>query len=199
MKRLFVFLMFCLFQMINAQNTPETLIKSDSAKYYFELERKEINLEKRIKFIDKAIEIERENFFLHNEKASIYIENKEYQKYEQYLKKMMTLFPSKGEVDAQIGFYEEGLGNRKQADKYFESSIKKINTGLKTEKNYQNIASLNFSKMISLLFLNKKKEVQEIIDNTKEEDAQQFLSNYFQGMKDMSRDKLYQFIKTDLK
>jgi len=199
MNGLVVFILFCVFQMVNAQNNPKTFIKSDSAKFYFDLERKELNLAKRIELIDKAIEIEKENFFLHNEKANIYNENKEYKEYENYLKKMLVLFPSKGEADAQMGFYEEGLGNRKQADKYFESSIKKINDGLKTEKNYQLVASLNFLKMLNLLFLDRKKEVQEIIDNTKEKDAQEFLSNYFQGMKEMSRDKLYQFIKTDLK
>ena len=54
-------------------------------------------------------------------------------------------------------------------------------------------------KILNLLFLDRKKEVQEIIENTKEKDAQEFLLNYFQGMKEMSRDKLYQFVKTDLK
>jgi|GEM_PF-3644714 len=185
--------------MINAQNVPQTLIMSDSARYYFELERKETNFERRIKFVDKAIGIDGENFFLHNEKAIIYIENEKYEEYKNYLKKMLILFPSKGEVDFQLGFYEEGFGNRKQADKYFESSIKKINEEVKTEKNYQLVVSINFLKMLNLLFLDRKKEVQEIINNTKEKDAQKFLSNYFQGMKEMSRDKLYKFIKTDLK
>lgn len=199
MNRLVVFILFSVFQLVNAQNNPKTFIKSDSAKFYFDLERKELNLAKRIELIDQAIEFEKENFFLHNEKASIYNKNKEYQKYGEYLKKMVTLFPSRGEVDAQMGFYEEGLGNKKQANKYFESSIKKIDYALKTEKTDQLISSLNFLKMLNLLFLDRKKEVQEIIDNTKEKDAQEFLSNYFQGMKEMSREKLYQFIKTDLK
>lgn len=199
MYRLVVFILFCIFQKVNAQNNPKTSVKSDSAKYYYDLERNETDLAKRIALIDKAIEIEKENFFLHNQKANIYNENKEYQTYENYLKKMLVLFPLKGEVDTQIGFYEEGLGNRKQADKYFESSIKKINEELKTEKNYQLVTSINFLKMLNLLFLDRKKEVQEIIDNTKEKDAQEFLSNYFQVMEKMSREKLYQFIKTDLK
>ena len=199
MNRLIVFFLFCVFQIVNAQDNAKTFIKSDSAKFYFDLERKEINLSKRIELIDKAIEIEKENFFLHNEKANIYNENKEYKEYENYLKKMLVLFPLKGEVDAQLGFYEEGLGNRKQADKYFESSIKKINDVLKTEKGYQQIVSLNFLKMLNLLFLDRKIEITKIISDTKENDAQEFLSNYFQVMEKMNREKLYQFIKTDLK
>lgn len=199
MNRLIVFFLFCVFQIVNAQDNTKTFVKSDSAKFYFDLERNEINLSKRIELIDKAIEIEKENFFLHNEKANIYNENKEYKEYENYLKKMLVLFPLKGEVDAQLGFYEEGLGNRKQADKYFESSIKKINDVLKTEKGYQQIVSLNFLKMLNLLFLDRKIEITKIISDTKENDAQEFLSSYFQVMEKMNREKLYQFIKTDLK
>lgn len=185
--------------MANAQNNTETLIKSDSAKYYYELERKELIFTKRIQLIDKAIKIENDNYFLHNEKANIYNENKKYQEYQNYLNIMMDIFPSKGEIDAQLGFYEEGLGHGKLADHYFEISIKKIDERLKTEKIYQKITNLNLLKMLNLLFLDRKKEVQEIISNTKEKDAQEFLSNYFQVMEKMSREKLYQFIKTDLK
>ena len=93
MKRLVVFFLFCVIQIVNAQNNPKTFIKSDSAKFYFHLERKELDLSKRIELINKAIEIEKENFFLHNEKANIYNENKEYKEYENYLKKMLVLFP----------------------------------------------------------------------------------------------------------
>lgn len=177
MNKLGVFIIFCFLQTVYAQNTPEKFIQSDSAKYYFDLERSETISEKRIELIDRAIEIEKENFFLHNEKANIYYENEKYQDYENYLKGMLILFPLKGEIDTQMGFYEEGLGNRKQADKYYESSIKKINDGLITEKSYQKIVSLNFLKMLNLLFLDRKIEIQGIISNTKEKDAREFFSN----------------------
>ena len=199
MKKLITLFPLIFFSIANAQNFPENAVKNDSARYYSDLAQKEINPAKRIEFIDKAIKFDQTNFYLHNQKATVYYESNNYPEYERYLKKMMVQFPANGIVDSSLGFYQEGLNNKKQADAYYESSIKKIDQSIETEKNYQTLALLNFYKIVDLLFLDRKKEAQDIISNTKEKDARDFLSNYYKIMEKLSRIKLYEFIKTDLK
>ena len=117
MKKLLTFLLFLSFSLCFSQiDWYKNYIKSDSAISYYEKFQQSRISEEKMKFVNRAIEIEPNNFFLYSMKSQLYYNDNA--AYEKLIIELTKKFPNEGEAFYTLGFYQEKNKNEFMREPY---------------------------------------------------------------------------------
>jgi tetratricopeptide (TPR) repeat protein len=194
MKKLLTFLLFLSFSLCFSQiDWYKNYIKSDSAISYYEKFQQSRISEEKMKFVNRAIEIEPNNFFLYSMKSQLYYNDNA--AYEKLIIELTKKFPNEGEAFYTLGFYQEDQGEFESANKNYEIALTKF-----TDDNILSDYNMQpFYKMMTLLLLNRKNDAKKLVDGFPEGKNKDFYISYFTVLSSIERRKLHNFIKNELK
>ncbi len=196
MKKLLLFLLLLNFSFSFSQiDMLKSKIKSDSAISYYQKFQRAGTTEDKMKFINHAIEIEPDNYFIISSKSWVYYEDKNLVAYKNLLINLTEQFPNEGEAFYILGFYEEDQGELESANKNYEKALSKFrDDNILSEYNMQ-----PFYKMMTLLLLNRKNDAKKLVDGFPEGKNKDAYILYHNVLSNIERSKLHDFIKNELK
>lgn len=194
MKKLFIFLLIFSFLFSFSQvDWYKNYIKSDSAISNYQKYQTAKSITEKIKFIDKAIKLEPNNFFLYSRKSQLYYnDNATYQK---SIIELTRKFPNEGEAFYTLGFYQEDQGEIESANQNYEIALTKFaDDNILSDYNMQ-----PFYKMMTLLLLKRKNDAKIYVDGFPEGKNKDAYVLYHNVLSNIERNKLHDFIKNELK
>lgn len=130
--------------------------------------------------IDKAIEIDKNNYLFYSNKANVYIARKDYAKAIISVEKAVEIKPDLAESDLFLGMLYDITNQTEKAKKQYENAILLFDNRLKKQDKYEQSNRMN--RAVTLLLLGQieqgKKELKKLLTENPEDPVLQYLQDF---------------------